>query len=92
MRHRLTVALVPPAAEELRHLVLECLLQYQPRSEPADHLDRVLLLADTGQRCIELCRETARSGLPCSCGRTSISFDVSGQSGGYARPFNSPGL
>src|SRR5207249_1323150 len=30
--------------------------------------------------------ETARSGLLSPCGRTSISFDSSGQSGGYARP------
>jgi hypothetical protein len=65
------------------------LLQDQPRSEAADRLDRILFLADTGQRFIEF--ETARSGLPSSCGRTSISFVLSGHSGGYARLFKSPG-
>src|SRR5947209_4984805 len=54
MRHRLAGALVAAAAEELGHLLLERLLQDQPRSEAANHLHRILLLADTGQRFIEL--------------------------------------
>jgi hypothetical protein len=55
VRNRLPGALVPRATEERGHLVLQRLLQDQPRTEAADHLHRILLGADTGQRLIELC-------------------------------------
>ena len=42
------------AAEELGHLLLQRLLQDQPRSQPADQLHRILLCADASQRVTEL--------------------------------------
>jgi hypothetical protein len=54
MRNSVLGALVPTAAEELAHLILQRLLQDQPSSQPADHLHRILLLANPGQRFIEL--------------------------------------
>jgi hypothetical protein len=50
---RLSAALIPPAAEELRDLVLQRLLQDQPGSQAADRLNRVVLLTDTGQHLIQ---------------------------------------
>jgi hypothetical protein len=50
---RLLGTLVAAATEELRDLVLERLLQDQPCSQPPDRLDRVLLVADTGQHLIQ---------------------------------------
>jgi transposase len=44
---------VSGAAEELTGLVLQRLPQDQTRSQPAGHLDRILLLADTGQHLIQ---------------------------------------
>ena len=54
IRDRLLRPLVPPTAEKLAHLVFQRPLQNQPRTKPADRLHRVLILADTGQRFIEL--------------------------------------
>src|ERR1700735_4766316 len=51
---RLLSTLIPPTAEKLSHLVLERLPQDQPRSQPPNRLNRVLLLADTGQDLIQL--------------------------------------
>ena len=47
-------ALIPRPADELRHLILERLLQDQPGAEPRDRLHRILLLADPGQDFIKL--------------------------------------
>ena len=62
VRHRLLGALVAGATEELAHLVLQRLLQDQPRSQATDRLHRILLLADTGQRLIELCAKPIARG------------------------------
>ncbi len=51
--HRLARAFIAPPAEELRDLVLQRLLQDQPRSQATNPLDRVLLLTDAGQDLIQ---------------------------------------
>jgi hypothetical protein len=76
VRHRLLGALVAGATEELAHLVLQRLLQDQPRSQATDRLHRILLLADTGQRLMSSARNRSR-GATLPCGRTSIRFDWS---------------
>jgi hypothetical protein len=45
MRDRLAATLVPLAPEELGQLLLERLLQDQPRTQTADRLDRIVLVA-----------------------------------------------
>ncbi len=52
--NRLPDALIAPAAEELRDLVLQRLLQNQTRSQATDHLHRVLLPVDTSQDLLQL--------------------------------------
>ena len=47
-------ACVALAAQELGHLVLEGLLQDQPRPNARDRLDRIVVLTDAGQNLIEL--------------------------------------
>ena len=59
---RLLSALIPPPAEELRDLVLKHLLQDQPRSQPPDRLNRVLLLANTSQHLIQFRAEPHARG------------------------------
>ena len=54
VRDHIPSALIPSAPEELGHLVLERLLQDQPRTEATDRLHWILLLADTGQHVIQL--------------------------------------
>jgi hypothetical protein len=88
MRDRLAVPLVALPPQELGQLLLERLLQDQPRTEPADRLDRIILVANTGNKIMELAaqplaRDYARhQGVP--------PRRLPGQRGGYAR-LNSPG-
>jgi hypothetical protein len=49
MTDRVSRALVADTAEELRHLVLQGLLQDQSRAEPTGPLDRIGLAVDAGQ-------------------------------------------
>jgi hypothetical protein len=51
--YRLARAFIALPAEELRDLVLQRLLQDQPRSQATDRLDRVVLPGDTGQHLIQ---------------------------------------
>jgi transposase len=62
VRDRLLGALVARSPEEPGHLVPERLLQDQPRPQPADRLRRLVLLADAGQRFIELCAKPLARG------------------------------
>src|SRR5439155_9718416 len=88
IRDQPATAFVALPAEELRQLLLERLLQDQPSTEPADRLDRIILIANTGNNIGELAaqpltRDYARhQGVP--------PRRLPGQRGGYARP-NSPG-
>src|SRR6266545_68735 len=88
MRDRLATTLVALPAKELAQLLLEGLLQNQPRTEPADRLDRIALVANTRNQIMELAaqplaRDYARhQGVP--------PRRLPGQRGGYAR-LNSPG-
>ena len=90
MTDRLTGALIAPAAEEPGDLVLQRLLQNQPGTETPDRLDRVLLAADTGQHLIQLGRNLSL-GATFSMRAYLHRLVLSGQSGGYARNFKSPG-
>ena len=60
--HRLLGALIAHAAEELGHLVLERLLQDQPRAQPTDPLERIGLAVDAGQHLIELAAKPLARG------------------------------
>ena len=71
---RLASALISLPAEELRDLVLERLLQDQPRTQAADHLDRVVAPRRHRPAPHPVLSETSRSGLPSPCGRTSIAW------------------
>src|SRR5579875_1095926 len=89
MRDRLPGPLIASATEELRQLILERLLDDQPRAEPTDLLDRIPKLASVPDQRIELlaqplARGYSRShlGVPPAC--------LAGQSGGYARIHFSP--
>ncbi|MGH2865463.1 MAG: hypothetical protein ACRDJX_09480 [Solirubrobacteraceae bacterium] len=62
MTDRLAGALITPAAEELRDLVLQRLLKDQPCSQPPDRLDRILLPVDTGQHLIQLAAKSLARG------------------------------
>jgi hypothetical protein len=83
VRDRLPTTLVALPTEKLGQLLLERLLQDQPRTQPADRLDRIILLADTGNDLLELAaqpltRDYARhQGVP--------PRRLPGQRGGYAR-------
>jgi hypothetical protein len=89
VRDRLLGALVARSPEELGHLVLERLLQDQPRSQPADRLHRIVVLADTGQRFIELCAKPLARGYSRHAG-VPPSLRLVRSSGGYARPLIPP--
>src|SRR4051812_27178384 len=54
MAHGIGGALVAAPAEELGDLVLQGLLQDQPRTEAAGQLNRIGLALDAGQQLIEL--------------------------------------
>ena len=88
VRDRLAAALVALPAEELAQLLLERLLQDQSRAETTNRLDRIILVANTGNDLVQLAtqpltRDYARHpGVP--------PRRLPGQRGGYAR-FNSPG-
>jgi hypothetical protein len=60
--HRLVGSLVADAPEELGHLVLERLLQDQPRAQPPDPLKRIGLTVDAGQHVIELAAKPLARG------------------------------
>ena len=60
--HRLLGSLIADTAEELGHLVLERLLQDQPRAQPPDPLDRIGLAVDAGQHIIELAAKPLARG------------------------------
>jgi hypothetical protein len=60
--HRVDRALVPGAPEEPGHLVLERLLQDQPRAQPTDPLHRIKLGVDTGQHVIEFAAKPLARG------------------------------
>ena len=62
MAHALLRALIARSAEELRDLVLERLLQDQPRAQPTDPLNRIKLAVDTGQHLIELAAKPLARG------------------------------
>lgn len=62
VRDRLSAALVALAAEELAQLLLERLVQDRPGAEAADRLDRVVLLADTGDQVSELAAQPLARG------------------------------
>jgi hypothetical protein len=59
---RIDRALVPGAPEELAHLILERLLQDQPRAQPADPLPRIGLTVNAGQHVIELAAKPLARG------------------------------
>ena len=90
MGHGLFGALVASTAEELRHLVLERLLQDQPRAEAADRIQGILIAADTGQHFSELSAKPLARGYSRHAAYLH-SLRLVGQSGGYARSFISPG-
>jgi hypothetical protein len=46
-------ALISSAAQEVADLILERLLKDQPRSQPTDRLNRILLAVDPGQHLIQ---------------------------------------
>lgn len=62
MRDGLPAALVPLPAEELAQLLLQRLLQDQPRAKPADRLNRILLVANTGNQIVELAAQPLTRG------------------------------
>src|SRR4051794_15159024 len=62
MAHRIIGTFVAHAAEELRHLLLERLLQDQPRAQAPDPLQRIGLALDTGQHIIKLAAKPLARG------------------------------
>ena len=72
---RLVSALIAPAAQELRDLVLQRLLQDQTRSQAADRPPPGPAPRRHRPAPHPALGETSRSGLPSPCGRTSI-FDL----------------
>ena len=84
MRDRRFAPLVGAPAEGLRHLVLERLLQDQPRAEAADRLHGILLLADTASTSSS-CARNRSLGDTLAMRAYLHRFDWPGQSGGYAR-------
>ncbi len=89
MRDRLSTPLVALPPEELAQLLLERLLQDQPRAETTNRFDRIVLLADTGDDLVELAaqplaRDYARH-------QRVPPRRLPGQRGGHAR-LNSPRL
>ena len=71
-------ALIALATEELGHLLLECLLQDQPRTQPRDRLDRIVVLTDPGQHRIEW-RRNRSLGTILAMRAYLHRFDLSGQ-------------
>jgi hypothetical protein len=88
VRDGLAATLVTLAAEEVGQLLLQRLLQDQPRAEPADRLDRVQLLAGTTDHVFELTAQPLTRGYARHPGVPPRRLP--GQRGGYAR-FISPG-
>jgi len=73
VRDRLAATLVPLAPEELAQLLLQRLLQNQPRTQPADRLDRIVFLADAGDDLSELAAQPLTPDYCSPSGRTSSS-------------------
>src|SRR5262249_9314062 len=88
VRDRLAATLVALAAKELAQLLLERLLQDQPRAEPADRLDRIELVTGTSHDLVELAAQPLTRGYARHPGVPPRRLP--GQRGGYAR-FISPG-
>ena len=80
-------ALIPAPADELRDLVLERLLQDQPRTKTRDRLHRILDLADPGQDFISS-RRNRSLGTNFFMRAYLHQLRLVGQSGGYVRPIS----